>query len=134
MIIERTLVENRYVQAIITPVGARLESVGDVYLAEFGDALEPQDEDRLRELGWIEPADPEDHDDDIDPPLNWWKEISGPGFLADAAALLLTTFVEIHDLIDIEPVKVSVFPADHQDFEWVDDADHPCGGYLRSTD
>jgi hypothetical protein len=134
VIIERTFVENRYVQAIITPVGARLESVGDFYLAPHDDALEPTDEQRLRELGWIEPGDPDDQDDDTDPALNWWREITGPGFPADAAALLLTTFVEVHDLIDVEPVSVSVFPAEHQHFEWIDDPDHPCGGHLASTD
>ncbi len=82
----------------------------------------------------IESADPADHDDDFDPALNWWKEISPPGFLAEGVSLLLTTFVEVHDLIDIEPVDVSVFPAVHQVFEWVDDAEHPCGGHLTWTD
>ena len=134
VIIERTLVENRYVQAIITPVGARLESVGDYYLSDLGDELGAAAEQRLRELGWIEPADPADHDDDFDPPLNWWREVGGPGFLDVAVALLLATFVEVHDLIDLEPVSISVFPSDRQDFIWTDDPDHPCGGHLDWRD
>lgn len=131
VIIERTFVELRYVQTILTPAGARLESVGAHYLREVGDDLDARSEQHLRDLGWIEPvAVDADEGEEGGVIPNWWVELSGPGFVDRAVTLLLVTLVDVHDPIDVEPIAITVFPADSQEFGWVDDDAEPCGGYL----
>jgi hypothetical protein len=118
----------RYVQALVSSAGARVESVGSLYLAN-DDALSASQELALETLEWLAPPEPDD-DPDWQWPYNWWRELSGPGFLENAAALLLTTLVEVHELANNEPVRLEVLPASNPRYRWEVDPEHPCGGQL----
>jgi hypothetical protein len=121
----------RYVQAIVNPAGVRVESVGSLYLAGTGDELGEVQRAALDALGWLPP--PALDDTDWSWPYNWWRELSGPGYLANAAGLMLATLVEVHDLRAHEPVRIEVFPSANQDYLWEVDLDHPCGGHLTAV-
>lgn len=124
MILERTAVESRYVQAIVTPVGVRIESVGSSYLEAEGRSLGVADVAALMANGWLPPA----HDDGW--PANWWQALPGPAAVDPASALLVGALVDVHGLEPDEPVAVTVFPAAADRFEWVADPDLPHGGNL----
>jgi len=132
VILEPTLHADRYVQTLISPVGIRVESVGHLYLDGTGNELTEAQSSTLERLGWLEPPTP-DEDSDWSWPHNWWVEFSGPGFIDRAVGLLLATLIEVHDLLDIEPIQLRIFSADNQDYRWAPDPAHPCGGWLEAA-
>ena len=132
VILEPTLHPDRYVQVLLSPVGVRVESVGQLYLGGTDNELTQAQTSALQQLGWLEPPTP-DEDPDWSWPHNWWVEFSGPGFIDRAAGLLLATLIEVHDLLDIEPVQLRIFDATNQDYRWETDPAHPCGGWLEAV-
>lgn len=144
VILERTLAECHYVQALLTPVGVRIEAVGAHYLEEVGEELTDAQTDLLAGWGWLPPdgddveldiedgeLDEGEDDEGGDYSRNWWLELTGPGSVDEAADRLVDTIVHADGLLAEEPVQVTIFPADSQDYEWVPDPDHPCSGYIR---
>ncbi len=119
----------RYVQAMVTNAGVRVESVGGQYLDNAGeDDLTAEQLATLEALGWLAP--PEEDDPDWLWPYNWWREIPGPTAIVDSAALLVATLIEVHGLAADEPVRLQVFPANSEHYRWEPDSGHPCGGQL----
>ncbi|MCD9625272.1 TY-Chap domain-containing protein [Rhabdothermincola salaria] len=131
VILERTFLERHYTQALLTPVGAHVEAVGHRYLEPVGLELSGDQIDELTRRGWQPPLDPDEHDG---APENWWIEEPGPHHLDATADQLLSTLIGVYGLTADEPVSVTVFPADCQEWEWVDDPTEPFGGYIDSLE
>lgn len=119
----------RYVQALVSPAGVRVESVGEHYLDEPGTELTEAQRAALEAHGWIAPPGP-DADPDWGWPYNWWHEVSGPGDLLTAAGMLTVALIEVHGLAANEPVAITIFPATNGEFRWEIDPSVPCGGHL----
>lgn len=118
----------RYVQAIVTGAGIRVESVSSHYLDDLDDdALTPDQVATLEALGWLPPPD---DDPDWPWPYNWWREFPGPEAASDAAGLLVATLIEVHELGASEALHLEVFPASNPTHRWAVDSAHPCGGQL----
>jgi hypothetical protein len=108
---ERTLIEAHYVQAIVTPIGARVEAVGGPYLEAVGHELTSEQVNRLLAAGWHPPADPADTP---------WGEARLPaqlvagthraGHLHKTVDLLLAALIEIYGLYEQEPILFTLFP------------------------
>ncbi|MGY6499915.1 MAG: TY-Chap domain-containing protein [Acidimicrobiales bacterium] len=119
----------RYVQALVSPAGVRVESVGEQYLHEPGAELTDSQLAALDTRGWIAPPGP-DTDADWGWPYNWWYELSGPDCFESAAGMLVVALIEVHDLAADEPVEVTIFPTPDGQYRWEIDTALPCGGHL----
>lgn len=123
----------RYVQALVTAAGIRVESVGERYLSAPGAELTERQLAALEARGWFAPPGPDTSDDDWGWPHNWWHELTGPGAPEAASAILTIALVEVHDLAPNEPVRIEIFPTTQSDWRWEPDPDGACGGHLAAV-
>ena len=86
-------------QAIASEGRVYAEVSGNAYLT--GDArLSPEQEGRLRWIGWKEPDDRH---------ANWWRDVTGEVGVAETAGMAVAALREVLEVADDETVLVRLF-------------------------